>query len=449
MEKKSNKLNLFTLVCIAVGNVVGAGIITTTGLAIAQTGRSVWISSGLAVLCGFLWLYPVIVFSSCARYRGGAYAQASVLMGRLAGGIYSLMWLPMFLMMGMMASGLGLYIHSVVPSIPAAAAGIAAITLFYTFNLLGVGSMSKLQNPMTVFLLLCLLAFAFVGFGKVDSEALAVTSPSYYLNGGIGLIDGIMLLVYSTSGHSLVTAMSWDAKDPKKNIPKAIIISTGVILVLYCTVSFVAGNVLPVEQVAGQPLTYVAKVLFPGPLFIVFIIGGPIMALATSTNAGFATLCAPAMGAIKNGWLPAGIARTNKNGAPWILYTIMYLISVLPLMCGVSLSALTAYNVMTQRACSIILLISAFRLPTVLKEQWEKSWMHMPNAVYYGICTLSLVTNVIALILNVRTLNVSAFVLNLTVAGILALVAVIRFKQGKIANTKITISYADDDSDEE
>ena len=73
----------------------------------------------------------------------------------------------------------------------------------------------------------------------------------------------------------------------------------------------------------------------------------------------------------------------------------------------------------------------------------------MPNAVYYGICTLSLVTNVIALILNVRTLNVSAFVLNLTVAGILALVAVIRFKQGKIANTKITISYADDDSDEE
>lgn len=66
MQKK--KLSLFSLVCIATGNVIGAGIITTTGLAIAQTGRSVWIAYGLAVIFGLLWIMPAVVFASIAKY---------------------------------------------------------------------------------------------------------------------------------------------------------------------------------------------------------------------------------------------------------------------------------------------------------------------------------------------------------------------------------------------
>jgi len=72
MDKNENagKLSLFSLVCIAAGNVIGVGIITTTGLAIAQTGRSVWISYGLAVLIGFLWLLPGCFFASIAKFKG-------------------------------------------------------------------------------------------------------------------------------------------------------------------------------------------------------------------------------------------------------------------------------------------------------------------------------------------------------------------------------------------
>lgn len=446
MDQKSKKLSLFSLVCIAAGNVIGAGIITTTGLAIAQTGRSVWISYGLAILFGFLWLVPIVFFSSCVKYKGGAYAQIGALMGPQAAGIYSLWWLPMFLMQGMMGLALGMYISSVIPAIPANIAGIIGMTVFYVLNLFGVNSMAKLQNPMTVFLLLCLLSFSVMGFGHLSEGAFAVTSPEYYLNGGVGLVDGVMLLIYSTSGHSLVTGCSWEAKRPKKDIPLAIIITTGLLILLYCSVSFVAGNVLPVAEVAGQPLTYVAKTIFPGALFVVFIVGGPIMALATSTNSGFMALSAPVHGAIRNGWLPEGLAKTNKYGAPYIIYTIMYVIALSPLVLGISLSALTAYTVLTMRITSIMVILSAFYIPTRMKDAWEASWMHIPNGLFYAICGLSLGTNLIAVVLNIRTISLPVFMLNLLLVAVLAAFALYRYKAGKV-NFQVTCT-ADENAEE-
>lgn len=443
MQKK--KLSLFSLVCIATGNVIGAGIITTTGLAIAQTGRSVWIAYGLAVIFGLLWIMPAVVFASIAKYKGGAYTMVTACLGEKLGGIYALWWLPMFLMQGMMGSALGAYVSSLLPMVPANWAGIAMLTLFYVVNLFGVKSMSKLQNPTTIFLLLGLISFAVVGFFHLNNGAFQITSSEYYLNGGIGLLDGLMLLIYSTSGHSLVAACSWDAEKPKKDISKAILISTAIIFVLYVSVSFVAGNVLPVEEVAGQPLTFVAKKIFPGPLFILFIIGGPIMALATSTNSGFPTLVAPVMGAVRNGWLPPAIAKHNKYDVPWILYTILWLIGILPLIFGVSLKALTAYTVLTMRITGIIVVIAAFFIPIKFKAEWEKSWMHVPNWLYYTLWTISFVSNAIAIVLNVRTISLPVFLANLGVVAALAAVALIRFKLGK---TKVNVVYSFDENAE-
>ena len=367
-------------------------------------------------------------------------------MGQRAGGIYALWWLPMFIMMALMGTALGMYVNSLLPMIPVKWAGIAVSTLFFVVNLFGVNAMSKLQNPLTIFLLICLISFSVVGFFHLNVGAFNVGGSEYYLNGGIGILDGLMLLTFSTGGHALVNACSWDAKRPKKDIPLAIIITTGIILVLYVSVSFVAGNVLPVSEVAGQPLTHVAKVLFTGALFPIFIIGGPLMALATSTNAGYPTITAPVLGAIRNGWLPSGIAKTNKHGVPWILYTVMWLLCVIPMLLNISLSALTAYTVMTMRISGIMAIIAAFFIPTKFKEQWEKSWMHMPNWLYYTIMSIAAITNFAAIILNVRTLNLPVFIANVVLVAILAGIACYRYAAGK---TRVNITYVFDENSEE
>ena len=52
--------------------------------------------------------------------------------------------------------------------------------------------------------------------------------------------------------------------------------------VSYTHLAIVASGVLPLDQVAGQPLTLVAKNILNPALFTVFMIGGPVLALSSS-----------------------------------------------------------------------------------------------------------------------------------------------------------------------
>ena len=46
--------------------------------------------------------------------------------------------------------------------------------------------------------------------------------------------------------------------------------------------SYVAAGVLPIEEVSNKNLSLVAKEIFPYWIFVIFIIGGAVFAIATS-----------------------------------------------------------------------------------------------------------------------------------------------------------------------
>lgn len=52
----------------------------------------------------------------------------------------------------------------------------------------------------------------------------------------------------------------------------------------YGLMGVVAAGVLPVDQVAGQPLNVVAEAVLSKPLYYLFMIGGAWMALLTTLN---------------------------------------------------------------------------------------------------------------------------------------------------------------------
>lgn len=431
-QSKSNKLDLTALAAIAIGQVIGAGIVTTTGLAIGEVGRAVWLSYAVAVFMGFVWILPVVFFASIARYKGGAYCLVTTLLGERAGGVYAVWWLPMFIATAVLGTSTGTYFHAIFPAIPVKVFAVAFATFFYIVNMFGVHMMAKIEKPMTGALLVCLLVFAVWGMTKLQPGSFDITADGYIMDGLDGFMGAVMLLVYSTSGQHMVQALSWDAKNPRRNIPLAIMLASLSILVLYVSVSFVAGNVLPVEQVAGQPLTFAAQRIFPSALYPVFIICGPIMSLVTSMNSGYSAVSAPVLGAVRNGWLPTGLAKTNKYGVPVILYTAIWVLSVVPMLLGVSLSSLTSYTVMTMRICGTIMCLGMFAIPIKQKEAWEKSWLHLPNPVFYAIATFSLVTQILAVLYSAKNLGLRGFLLNMAVVGVLAVYALIRHAQGKV-----------------
>lgn len=447
-EKRQKGLSLTELSAIAIGQVIGAGLITTTGLAIAKTGRSVWIAYALAVFFGFVWILPTIFFSSIARYKGGAFTVVKSLIGDLPAGLYGLFWIPMIASFALVGTGTGSYLHAVFPGISVKMGGIIVTTIFYVLNMFGVHLMAKVEKPLTGLLIVGLLAFAIFGLTKLQPGTFDFSTSDFFLGGGSGFFAGLILLVYSTSGQALVQAFDWQAENPRRDLPKAIIIATLAIFVLYVSVSFVAGNVLPVETVAGQPLTYAAKAIFGDVGALIFIFLGPVMALITTMNSGWAALSAPTLGAIRNGWLPKGIAKTNKYGAPYIIYTVEYVVAMMPMVIGVSLSSITSYTVMVQRICGTILCIAMFALPKKYPDAWKKSSLHMPNGVYYAISIFATITQIAAVVISAINLGWTGFLLNIGVVIVFAVYGVLRYKSGK-TNSKAIALIGDDADDPE
>lgn len=444
MKQHNKQLGFFSLVAISAASAV-TGVFSTIGLATEQTGRSAWIAYGLAVLIGgVLRGLPVIIFTSMFRYKGGNYAMTTLTLGSLAGGIYALWWLPMFLSRGTTASALGQYINSVFPQISPVVASVIFTTVVFVVNLFGVNAMTKLQRPLMAIATGAMLVFILFGMTKLQPGSFALGNPEYYSNGRIGLLLAITLVIQPTSAPILLCGFSWEAKNPKRNVPLAILASSGIVFLIFVGMSFVAANTLPEEEMAGKTLTYAAQYILPGILFPMFLFLGPVLALCSGLNSSMASIAAPVLGAIQNGWIPESVGKTNKHGSPWIIYTAMWLICVVPLALGVSLKTFTAYTVMTQRICGLLILLVAFFLPKKFPQQWKMSFLHMPKAVYYSLLVLSGLTEIATLAASIIATSAQVFIGNVILAGVLALYAYSRYKSGK---THINISVDSGDGE--
>ena len=138
MEKKQSKgkLTFAELWMLGVGQVIGAGVITTIGPAIGLTGYSVWLAYLAAILLGLLINLPIIIFSSVTKFSGGDYSVITNLGGEKAGGMFIISFFLQMLTMSLYATALGIYVKSLIPSANTVVVAIIGVALFYGINLL-------------------------------------------------------------------------------------------------------------------------------------------------------------------------------------------------------------------------------------------------------------------------------------------------------------------------
>ena len=71
----------------AVGMVIGSGMVTLIGPAMAMTGYSVWLAYLTAIVMGFFMVFPYIILGGTMRVAGGPYSIVTNLSGVSAGGL--------------------------------------------------------------------------------------------------------------------------------------------------------------------------------------------------------------------------------------------------------------------------------------------------------------------------------------------------------------------------
>lgn len=427
------KLGKGELYAVSLGQVIGVGIITLVGPMIQATGYSVWLAYAIAVILGFISLLPYVLVTSSLRFGAGIYSLVATTLDYRVAGMLSISFIPTTLGMAAMGTTFGMYVNSLIPSCPASIAGVAMIILFVFINWFGVNVMAKIQKYGSWFLLAALLMFVIAGAFQIDNDGIFdVMADNFMSSGNKGFLLAISTFMYSTVGYSLTMSYGKDAKNAKKDIPWAYLMTAITLLVLYTGVAIVAAGVLPIEVVAGQPMTVVAREILPTPLFILFMIGGPMMALVTTINSSIAYYQMPFRQACVDGWLPASWNINNKHGACIPMLALVLISGTLPQLMNFSIVNLTNNLQLMTSAMSFIYFAAFFAFPSKYKDAWKKSHLYIGNTGYYIVTTIALAVQIFIFYNSIKNLSLQVVIISIVAMLICMGYGFIRAKNPKV-----------------
>ena len=428
------------LMGIAIGQIIGAGIMSMMGVAIAMTGRSANLAFMLSAVFTMCTFFPSIFITSCIRMRGGMYTQMAIFAGDKFAGYYSVVYFITNMSLAMYALSFAEYALALLPS-GGSEKVIALIvgTAFFILNYFGVDLMAKIQNLLVIVLVFSLGIFAVFGMPSVDLANYFSNADGMFLTDGIpGFLTATAYLGFATGGATVILGVSAECKNPTKDIPFVIIVSTCAVAVLYGFVATVASGVLPTEQVMNQPLTLVAQQILPTPLYILFIVGGAMFALATTLNSQIMSCTKPVMQSCEDGWFPTSLATLSKFKTPYKILIIYYIILVVPILLDLEIAQISSIVQILGYINNLIFTITAMKLPKMFPEAWEKSAFHVPTPVFYALMIIADIAILIQASFMVSSMTIQLIVFNVAVLAAGFIWALYRTGTGK---AHPTVSY--------
>ena len=429
------------LLGIGIGSIIGSGIMSLTGVGIGYTGRSIVIAFIIGGLIALLTRSPQIFLNSVVRFRGGDYSMVGSLLGPRWTGTYSMISLLTSVTLSMYALSFADYAMPFIPVIPRKLIALGILTLLFVINSFGIEAFSKFQNLTVGLLVLSLTIFTVFGLTKLEPNYFA--SESWMPGGLKGLWKASVLMSFTCDGAQTITALGGEAKNPTKDIPRVMILSTFGVAVFYGLMGVVAAGVLPIDQVANQPLTVVAEQILPKSLYLVFVIGGAWMALITTLNSQIASCTKPLMQACNDGWYPKSLARLHpKYRTPMILLGIYYLIGFVPIVLDFDIGVIGNITITVGSITKAMIILCLLRLPKVMPEIWKKSDFYISDLKLklVGFIVLSVV--IFSGVTSSMDLPLPLLLANLGVVAFAFAFGGIRYKSGKV---NVEVSYEVED----
>jgi APA family basic amino acid/polyamine antiporter len=339
-------------------------------------------------------MVSAVVLSSAIPSNGGGYSYVKKLIGPRAGFIYLGMFVLTQVLIATFALGFAQYFAALVPSANQTLVAMVILILATLVNYFGVKTAASVQNIMVACLLAALALFAIFGLPKVDWSNMALTAENLMPNGVKNFLTGVALLSFATGGAKFLAETAGEVKNAGKTVPRAMILSTVIVAVFYALIGVVASGVLPLDDVAFQPLTLVAQTIFPAWLYYFFIIGGALFALATTLNGTLSWVTRGLQLSAQEGWLPEVCAKENKGGTPVVLLLVFFVVGAIPILSGMDTTTISNMGVGLNQVCLVMEVIACWRLPKVMPEAYENATMKLKLPVLYVLLVLSIILNV-------------------------------------------------------
>lgn len=433
-KEGKRKLSVAELSCYGIGNCIGSGIFVSMGTAIGFTGRSITLALVVAcIVVLFAYAYKTLM-SGMFVLPGGNYSQSALLQPPLLVGVTAISSIFSGLAFAMYGLSVVEYASIIFPQIVPYGKFIAIgiITLFFATTFMGGKFMAKFNLVMVGILIVSLLVYIFAGLPKVDFATANPFSEDYFSGGPFGFIMAVAMMSFACQGATRPIEMTPDAKDPKRSLPKAILIASFVVMVVYVLIAIVTAGVLPIEQVADKNLGVVAEKIFPHAIYVIFTLGGACFAIATSLYGAIAGVQHPMLATVEDGWLPSVLGKKNKKGYPWVMMLVLYIVAVVPVFVDMGLDDLISLMMIPVMILNLINNCLMFKLLKKYPDAWKNSFFHMPKFAFNITIILAIIADLLISVSLFTTLEAGDQYFLIGMIVFLFAFSFYRIKAGKI-----------------
>lgn len=275
------QIGLWTAIAIVIGTTIGSGIFRSpAGIAERLPGplpvAIIWVAGGLLALCGALSFAEL---ASAFPRTGGVFVYIKEGFGRLPAFLFG--WAEITVIraaaVGAIATTFAEYFLRVLgvdPGEYARYVAAVAIVVMGTVNILGVRWGALVLNLTTLakyggLILIVLFAFA-LGLPRTGGHYTPLMPEGSFSMPAFGL--ALVSVLWAYDGYADLSFAGGEVKDPERNLPRALIIGTLLIIGIYLLANLAYLAVLPVDEVRRSPLVaadVAERVLgAPGVLFV-------------------------------------------------------------------------------------------------------------------------------------------------------------------------------------
>ncbi|MEV0979552.1 amino acid permease [Streptomyces sp. NPDC049915] len=294
-------MGLSQLICFGVGAIVGTGIFVGLSDSVAQAGPAVVVSFLLAAITCVFTAFSFAELGGAIPVSGSSYSFAYAGLGETTAFLVGwCLLLEYGVSISAVAVGWSQYVNELLNSLtgwqlPAALSSgpgdggivnlpaVIVIALACVLLVRGVRESARATAAMAAVKLAILLAFCAIGFYAFKDGNLTPFAPAGL--GGIGA--GTTAAFFSYIGFDAITTAGEEAKNPRRDIPVAILVCMGVVTLLYCAVALAATGAVGGKEVAGRPaaLSYVVNQVTGSTVGGGIIAFGAVVAIASVTLA--------------------------------------------------------------------------------------------------------------------------------------------------------------------
>ena len=349
-------LKVRDFLALGVGTIVSTSIFTLPGeVAAMHTGPAVAISFLLAAVVAGLVAFAYAEMSAAMPFAGSAYSWINVVFGEFFGWIAGWALLAeYFIAVAFVGSGLSANFRALIAplglKLPASLSNafgtdggivdlvsVVVIALVAALISRGVSRAARVENVLVVLKVFAVLLFIVVGLTALHAANYVPFVPKYHettngpFGGWQGIYAGVSMIFLSYIGFDSIAANSAEAINPQKTMPRGILGSLVIAVVLFVAVSLVLVGMLPYSKYANsaEPVGLALRATGHGGVATVvqtIAVVGMFTALIGMSMAGSRLIYSFG----RDGMLPKWLGKLDKSNRPnralWTLTIVGILI---------------------------------------------------------------------------------------------------------------------------